>query len=60
MKQDESQLDEHKKEEKDCSSKGETAQKHNSSHSKKVTIMWTTLNSFQTLNCLVKILCWKE
>uniref|UniRef100_A0A0E0PFH2 OTU domain-containing protein n=1 Tax=Oryza rufipogon TaxID=4529 RepID=A0A0E0PFH2_ORYRU len=35
MKQDESQLDEHKKEEKDCSSKGETAQKHNSSHSKK-------------------------
>uniref|UniRef100_A0A0E0DJW9 OTU domain-containing protein n=1 Tax=Oryza meridionalis TaxID=40149 RepID=A0A0E0DJW9_9ORYZ len=35
MKQDESQLDEHKKEEKDCSNKGETAQKHNSSHSKK-------------------------
>nr|AEV41025.1 OUT-like cysteine protease family protein [Oryza minuta] len=34
-RQDESQLDEHKREEKDCSSKGETAQKHNSSHSKK-------------------------
>ncbi|KAF0891039.1 hypothetical protein E2562_005132 [Oryza meyeriana var. granulata] len=34
-RQDESQLVEHKEEEKDCSSKDGTAEKHNSSHSKK-------------------------